>query len=166
MNMNGSPTQNAPHEAAPGVPPEQSGDLSLLARLSVLVKDNFEQRPFVAWLVVVAVVLVLYLRAMVPLIDWATETRQRAVTLAGSLAGLEAMAQREEARLNILQNDYQRLQKLAASLPSTKPEKAQAKLADDASKLAQSLGLKVINSLILATKPPRLLTEAGPPPHR
>jgi Tfp pilus assembly protein PilO len=150
MNMNGAPTQSAQPEAAV---PEQSVDLSLWARLGVLIKDNFEQRPFVSWLIVLAVALVLYLRVVDPLIDWAAETRQRAETLARSLAGLEAIAQREEARLKKLESDYQRLQKLAATLPAAKPEKAQTKLAADARKLAETQGLKVINSLILATKP-------------
>jgi len=119
----------------------------------VLIKDNFEQRPFVAWLIVLAVILVLYLRVVDPLIEWAAENRQRAATLSGSLTGLEALAQQEEARLKKLEQDYQRLQKLSASLPATKPEQAQTKLADDTRKLAESQGLKVINSLILSPKP-------------
>lgn len=153
MNLNGSAPQNLAPDSAPGAPPEQEKDLSLWARLGVLIKDNFQERPFVSWLAVAAVVLVLYLRVMLPLIDWASETRQNAATLAKSLAGLEAMAEREEARLKKLQGDHQRLEKLAATLPEAKTDKAQNKLAGDARKLAESQGLKVINSLILAPKP-------------
>ncbi len=150
MNLNGFSSPNAPHEAAPQ---ELREDLSLWARLRILVKDNFEQRPFVAWLIVIAVALVLYLRVVDPLIEWAADARQEAATLAGSLAGLDAMAQREEARLKKLELDYSRLQKLAASLPAAKPEQAQTELARKVRKLAESQGLKVINSLILAPKP-------------
>jgi Tfp pilus assembly protein PilO len=144
MNLNGSNGAAAT---------EQKEDLSLWMRLRALIKDNFEQRPLVSWLILVAVVLVLYLRVADPLIEWAADTRQRAATLGGSLAGLEAMAGREEARLKKLESEFQLLQKLAASLPATKPEQAQSALAKETRKMAESQGLKVAGSLILAPKP-------------
>ncbi len=150
MDLNGSnPIAGQNGDASP----EQAEDLSIWARLRELIKDNFEQRPLVSWLILVAVLLVLYLRVVDPMIEWTAETRQQAATLSGSLAGLEAMAEREEARLKKLELEYQRLQKLAATLPATKPEQAQTELAKEARKLAESQGLKVTNSLILAPKP-------------
>lgn len=150
MNLNGSNPQAAP-QAGDG--PEQTEDLSLWMRLRLLIKDNFQERPLVSWLIVLAVSLVLYLRVVDPMIEWAAGTRQEAATLAGSLTGLEAMADREEARLKKLEIEYQRLQNLAASLPAIKPDEAQAGLAKEARKLAESQGLKVTNSLILEPKP-------------
>lgn len=150
MNLNGSNPQTTP-QTETGL--EQSEDLSLWMRLRLFIKDNFEQRPLVSWLILLAVILVLYLRVVDPMIQWTSDTRQRASTLAGSLAGLEAMAQREEARLKKLEQEHQHLEKLAESLPVAKPADAQAVLAKDARKLAESQGLKVVNSLILSPKP-------------
>jgi hypothetical protein len=148
MKINGS-SPSAQSEAHLS---EQAEDLSLWTRLRILTKDNFQQRPFVAWLIIFAVALVLYLRVVDPLIEWAADTRQEAVTLARSLAGLEALAQREKTRLKKLELDYSRLQQLAATLPAVKPAQAQNELAKRARKLAESQGLKVVNSLILAPK--------------
>lgn len=150
MNLNGSNPQAAPQA---GNGPEQTEDLSLWMRLRLFIKDNFQERPLLSWLIVLAVILVLYLRVVDPMIEWAADTRQEAATLAGSLAGLEAMAEREKARLQKLEMEYQRLQKLAATLPAIKPEEAQAGLAKEVRKLAESQGLEVANSLILEPKP-------------
>lgn len=150
MNMNGSNPQGT-LQTETG--PEQSEDLSLWMRLRLFIEDNFEQRPLVSWLILLAVILVLYLRVVDPLIEWASGTRQRAAALSGSLSGLEAMAQREEARLKKLEMEHRHLQKLAESLPAGKPEEVQTALAKETRKLAESQGLTVVNSLILAPKP-------------
>jgi len=150
MNLNGAPAGGG---QPPSEPLEQAGEPSLWRRLRLFIKSSFSQRPLISWLLAVAVVLVLYLRVAEPLAQWAAETRQQAAGLVGSLAGLEAMAQREEARLQKLLAQRESLQALAESLPAGTPEKAQAELAAEAKKLAESQGLKVASSLFLEPKP-------------
>ncbi len=161
MNQDHTPPKETP-AAAPPVAPlvappgddsrAEAGEPSLFQRLREFIQENFSQRPLVSWLLVVAVVLVLWLRVAAPLIQWAADTRQQAATLARALAGLEAMAQREAKRLKTLEADQRALQELAASLPTLELGRAQDDLARQARKLAEASGLKVVGSLFLAPR--------------
>jgi hypothetical protein len=114
------------------------------------------ERPLLTWVVVLAAALVLYLRVVEPLAAWTAATRQQAATLAQTLAGYQAQADRQRARLERLQERARRLADRAARLPAGPPSQVQAGLERDARGLARQRGLEVAGSLLL---PPR--TEGG-----
>jgi hypothetical protein len=111
--------------------------------------------------VVLAAALVLYLRVAEPLASWTASTRQEAATLGQTLAGYQAQAGRQEARLERLHRRLEHLAARAEALPALAPAEAQAELDRAARELAERHGLAVANSLLLPPRPEGGLVWVG-----
>ena len=126
--------------------PRQEGEKpggGLLGGQAAALVQTLRQRPLILRLLLATLALVVYLQVVEPLWDWMERADQETATLHTSRRGYERMLARSRTRLAQMEDQRQRLERWAATLPAGQSAKTAGELEKRLRDLAGQKGLEV-----------------------